>query len=253
MNVFKNYANYYNLLYKDKNYQKEVDYVDSIIKKHNKTAFDVLDLGCGTGNHDFLLAKKGYNVTGIDISEDMTKVALKRKIENKVDNIEFFNQDIRNINLNKQYDIIISLFHVISYQTTNEDLIKVFNGVAKHLKNGGLFIFDCWYGPTVLTDRPVTRIKRLEDENIHVTRLAEPVMYADENLVDVNYDIIIKDKKTLLCEEIKETHKMRYLFCPEVFEYLKNENLNLIFSEETVTGKKLGFDTWNACFGAIKK
>ncbi|MDY0130988.1 MAG: methyltransferase domain-containing protein, partial [Methanosarcina vacuolata] len=69
MNVFGDYSKYYNLLYKDKEYSKEVEYVVNLINKYNPNSKTILDLGCGTGRHDELFAKYGYSVCGIDIRD----------------------------------------------------------------------------------------------------------------------------------------------------------------------------------------
>ena len=67
-NVFAKYSEYYDLIYTDKDYQKEVDYIDQLIQKYHPKAKTILDLGCGTGVHANLLAAKGYRVMGIDLS-----------------------------------------------------------------------------------------------------------------------------------------------------------------------------------------
>jgi hypothetical protein len=82
--------------------------------------------------------------------------------------------------------------------------------IKSHLKPEGISIFDLWYGPTVLTNPPSVRIKRLENDSIQVTRIAEPVIYPNDNCVDVNYHIFIKDKNTEAIKELKEIHK-KYL------------------------------------------
>lgn len=250
MSIFGTYSRYYNLLYKDKDYEGEAEYVHNLIQKYNPNAKSILNLGCGTGRHDFLLAEKGYEVNGVDMSEEMLAVANSQlsTLNSNPSTLKFDQGDIRAIRLNRTFDVIISLFHVISYQTTNEDLVATFTTVKAHLKLGGTFIFDCWYGPAVLTDRPVVRVKRLEDEEIEVTRIAEPVMYPNANVVDVNYHVFIKDKLEGRYEEVKETHHMRYLFMPEIEMLLIAEGLELIHCEQWLTGKKPGFDTWGACF-----
>ncbi|MGZ7180607.1 MAG: class I SAM-dependent DNA methyltransferase, partial [Halobacteriota archaeon] len=80
MDVFDRYAQYYDLFYRDKNYTDEVDYVDALIEKYalGKPA-TILDLGCGTGGHAVLLAKKGYDVTGVDRSDAMLAIAGEKK------------------------------------------------------------------------------------------------------------------------------------------------------------------------------
>lgn len=250
MSVFGKYSSYYNLLYKDKDYAGEAEYVHNLIQKYSPGAKSILDLGCGTGRHDFLLAEKGYSVTGVDQSEDMLAVANSQPstLNSQPSTLSFTQGDIRTIRLNKQFDVVVSLFHVMSYQITNEDLNAAFETAKVHLKKGGIFIFDCWYGPAVLTDRPVVRVKRLEDDAISVVRIAEPTIFPNENVVDVNYNVFIRDKKSSAVEELKETHRMRYLFKPEIESMLKVEDLELIRCEEWMTGKEPGVDTWGGCF-----
>ena len=57
-------------------------------------------------------------------------------------------------------------------------------------------MFDLWYGPGVLTDPPVVRVKEVEDDQYRLVRIARPVMYDERNIVDVNYEVLIIDKKT---------------------------------------------------------
>ena len=80
----------------------------------------------------------------------------------------------------------------MSYQTENADLAAAFATAAEHLAPGGIFIFDCWYGPGVLTDPPTTRVRRLHGDGIEVTRIAEPVNHYDRNRVDVHYEVIVE-------------------------------------------------------------
>ena len=130
--------------------------------------------------------------------------------------LTFAHGDVRSVRTGETYDAVISLFHVMSYQTTNADLEAALATAAAHLQPGGLFLFDFWYGPAVLTQQPEVRVKRLEDEEIKVTRIAEPVMRVNENVVEVNYTVFIEVKSTGQMEQVQETHRMRYWFLPEL-------------------------------------
>jgi predicted TPR repeat methyltransferase len=77
LSVFGAYSNYYDLLYEDKNYSKEVEFVSSVIRRHAPGAATVLDLGCGTGIHACAFAREGYQVTGLDRSADMLAAVLQ--------------------------------------------------------------------------------------------------------------------------------------------------------------------------------
>jgi SAM-dependent methyltransferase len=253
MSVFGAYARYYDLLYRDKDYAAEAQYVHRLIQSHALGARSILELGCGTGAHAVLLAGEGYRIHGVDLSTEMLELAEARLAEmspEQASRVEFSQGDIRTVRLNSKFDAVISLFDVISYQTTNEDLKATFATVKAHLKPGGVFIFDCWYGPAVLNHRPAARVKRVEDEEVAVTRIAEPVIYPNENCVDVNYQLFIKDKASGTVEELRECHRMRYLFTPEVELLLGQTGFRLLHNEEWMTGKALGFDTWGACYVA---
>jgi SAM-dependent methyltransferase len=245
MNQFGNlYSKYYDLLYRDKDYNNEVNYIENLIKRNSRNTKKILDLGCGTGSHAELLCNKDYIVHGIDLSEDMLKIAKNRR-KGKEKQLSFSHSNIQNLSLDKKFDVVISLFHVISYQNSNEELIKAFETVKKHLKDGGLFIFDFWYGPAVLTDLPTTRIKRFENESLKVTRIAEPLLHSQENIVDVNYDIFIEDKNTNKGLRKKELHKMRYFFDTELDLICNKVGFKIENKYEWMTEKTPDFNSWN--------
>lgn len=245
MNQFGDlYSKYYDLLYSDKDYTKEVEYIDSLIKGQNSKTKTLLDMGCGTGKHAELFCDKGYTVHGVDLSEDMLKIAETRR-KNKEDRLSFSHSNIQNLSLDKKFDTIVSLFHVMSYQNSNDELIKAFEIAKNHLNDNGIFIFDFWYGPAVLTDLPTTRVKRLEDEQIKVTRIAEPLLHATKNIVDVNYDVFIENKKNIEIVEKKELHKMRYFFDTELEIICEKVGFEILDKYEWLSKKEPDFNSWN--------
>ena len=252
MTVFGNYARYYDLLYKTKDYVSEARFVHQLLQKHAPAdSSSILELGCGTGAHAALLAKQGYHVHGVDLSREMLHRFEDRRAQLPVElnsKLASSHGDVRDVRLGKRFDVVLSLFHVMSYQSTNQDFAAAFATAKTHLRPGGVFIFDVWYGPAVLTDRPTERTKRLEDEFIEVTRTAKPVMHPNENLVDVNYELAIRDKTTGVSEELRETHRMRYLFKSEIELFSRSSDMRLVECGEWLTGRPAGFDTWGAYF-----
>jgi len=251
MTVFGAYAQYYDLLYAGKSYASEAQYVHKLIQSFAPGALSVLDLGCGTGAHAVQLAREGYRIHGIDLSTDMLERAKSRLAvlpSGQASRLEFSQGDIRTVRINDKFDVVISLFDVISYQTTNEDLRAAFATAKAHLKSGGVFILDCWYGPAVLSDRPAVRVKRVENEEIAIMRIAEPVMYPNENYVDVNYQLLVKHKTNGIVDELHECHRMRYLFTPEVHDFFSSAEMEMVASYASLTDREPGFDTWSVCF-----
>lgn len=263
MSVFGAYSHYYDLLYKDKDYAGEAAYVRSLIERYHPGARSVLDLGCGTGRHALLLAENGYRITGVDRSSDMLSAVnsqlssaspeLAARLASSGAAPTFVQGDVRSVRTGKKFDVVISLFHVMSYQTSNDDLKAALQTVKAHLSPGGVLIFDCWYGPTVLTERATARTRHLENDRIAVVRDAEPVLHPNQNCVDVNYRLLITDKQSGAVEELRETHTMRYLFSPEVELLLEASGLELRDSVEFMTNKPLGLDTWTAVFVATER
>ena len=250
--VFDAYAVYYDLLYKEKDYQTETKYVMELLLKRGINSGSILELGCGTGKHAEQLAYSGFSVHGIDLSSKMIEKANQCKNKNFSKRLFFETGDARNYSVEKKFSVVISLFHVASYMSTNEHLESMFETAAKHLKPGGIFIFDYWYGPGVITNPPSVRIKRLENEDVKVFRIAEPEMYPNENLVDVNYSVQVKKKDTQNIIEINETHKMRYLFIPEI-KQLSKAWFNLDANFAWMKDKKPNFCDWLCISVLIRK
>ena len=253
---FANYSPYYDLLYADKNYNAEVDYLRTLIQEHSsRHVHTLLELGCGTGIHATLMAAHGINVLGVDLSAEMLEGARVRAVSKDLgsEQLSFEQGDARSFRAPRIFDVVTSLFHVLSYQTTEADLQAMMKTAAVHLEADGLFIFDFWYGPAVLWQRPSIRAKRLVNDHLEVTRLAEPVIHDETNTVDVNYTVIIKDIATGKIDEIKETHCMRFLFQPEIDRLLDANGFDRIGAEEWLSRKPQSLDTWGVCVIARKR
>jgi len=249
--VFEAYSLYYDLLYKDKDYSQEIEYVQSLIKRFSSGATNILELGCGTGIHASKLAEKGYEVTGIDKSETMLQRALKLQsglAPSVSEKLSFLEGDIRTYESTSKSDVIISLFHVMSYMASDEDLNKAIQTAKRQLKQQGIFIFDCWHGPGVLSDKPVSRTKAFQNDAVYVKRTSIPELYPDKHLVDVNFEISIHDKLNNRNDILYETHRMRYLFTNELNNLMNINGLEILHTEEWLTGASLSEKSWNACY-----
>ncbi|MEO5903462.1 MAG: class I SAM-dependent methyltransferase [Gemmatimonadaceae bacterium] len=251
MTVFAGYSRYYDLLYRDKDYAGEASYVAGLIEHHAPGNMSILEIGCGTGAHAAELALRGYSVTGIDTSEGMLKAAEARRRTLTPDiqsRLHFKQGDARSARVGQKFGAVISLFHVMSYQTSNADLAAAFQTAREHLEPGGVFVFDCWYGPAVLRQWPAVTEKNLHDEMTEVRRIAVPEIHAGTNVVDVNYTVTVTDRTTGISEELGETHQMRYLFSPEIEVALNAAGMSLVDSRAWMSNDPPGFDTWGACF-----
>jgi ubiquinone/menaquinone biosynthesis C-methylase UbiE len=130
-------AEYYDLLYGSKDYRAEVDKIHQLIQKYKTSPDnDLLDVACGTGRHAEHL-KKHYNVTGLDNSDEMLRIAAQRNPD-----LRFVQGDMRSMNLGKKFDVVTCLFGSISYMLTYEDLAKALEAVSRHTKRGGIAVIE---------------------------------------------------------------------------------------------------------------
>ncbi|WP_028783279.1 class I SAM-dependent DNA methyltransferase [Thalassobacillus devorans] len=128
-------ASVYDLLMQDVPYDEWVSFTED-----HASGIHMLDMGCGTGEITIRLAEKGYQMTGVDLSEDMLAIANHKTPSHT--RIHWLHQDIRNLAGLKDYDTVISYFDVLNYITSLEDLKAVFRQTYNILKPGGTFIFD---------------------------------------------------------------------------------------------------------------
>jgi len=227
MEVFKNYANYYDFLYEDKNYEQECDFLEEAIKKYSGiTVKNILELGSGTGGHAIPLAKRKYDMTGIDASEGMLKIAKQKtaKLGLKM-NLQLC--DIREFEFGKKFDTVICMFAVFNYITETGDIVKTLRNVKKHLNKGGLFIIDIWNGLAVMRIMPSTRVKIIDKDKIKIIRAVEPELDAVNHICRNHYNMLVLENNKLI-DEIKETHIIRFFFPQEIKYYLEQAGFEVL-------------------------
>ena len=221
MAVFGAYAQVYDALYQDKDYAAECDFLEQVFARYAGAPIRrILDFGCGTGGHDLLLARRGYTVTGVDRSEEMLAAARAKAASAEYANrLTFQRGDIRDLDLGETFDAVLSLFAVLSYQITNADLVAALRAARRHLEPGRLFLFDVWFGPGVLTERPADRYKIVVANGERVIRFVHPELDVIRHTVDVHYKILRLQGECVV-DEVDEVHPMRFLFPQELAHYL---------------------------------
>jgi len=245
----KEYADQYDTFYHDKDYEAECDLIEEVFRRYTDNPVkSILDLGCGTGNHAIPFAKRGYQVTGVDRAPEMITQA-KAKLQSQTSQSQFkpdfFEGDVRCLDLNQTFDVVIMMFAVLGYQLTNDDVSDTLRTVRRHLKQGGVFIFDVWYGPAVLAIRPGDKNREIPTADGKVIRMASGELDVRQHLCEVNYTLlqIAGDR---IVSNSNETHRMRYFFPMEIEQMLtcnkmKLENLTAFPNLE----KPADETTWN--------
>jgi SAM-dependent methyltransferase len=223
------YADVYDLLYQQKDYAAECDILEEFFRKYGDgSAQRILDLGCGTGNHALRLAERGYEVVGVDRSQRMLD-HLRKKADGLLKGIKpsFYCGDICTLELKEQFDVALMMFAVLGYQIENRNVLSALGSARRHLHMGGLLVFDLWYGPAVLTERPSERLKVISTTKGRIFRFASGELDILNHTCNVNYRIWGLEGNHLV-EETEETHIMRYFFPKELDLFLECTNFSLV-------------------------
>jgi SAM-dependent methyltransferase len=198
------YANVYDSLYQDKDYVTECDLIEQVFEIYGEgNVQNVLDLGCGSGNHAIPLGQRGYRVVGVDSSPAMLKQARRKKTE-LADHItvEFRQGDLRSLELGQRFDATLMMFAVLGYQAENGEVLSALQSARNHLHPKGILICDFWYGPAVLNLGPSQRVKAISIPKGKTLRVASAKL----------------DIRRHVCEE---THHVRFFFPLELELFLE--------------------------------
>lgn len=256
MKMFADYASYYDLLYQDKNYKAETNYVSKLIKrflKNNKVPITLLDLACGTGKHALCFSEKGFLVEGSDISSQMIQFAKKN---NKLDkkNIKFYNYSFQESDkIQKSYDVVISMFSSIDYLINIDDINKSLRNINSLLKDDGIFIFDYWNGNAVVKDySPLKVLKKKSNNGNKIIRISKTTLDVLNQLAIVKFECMFVNKKNKMFE-FEETHKLRYFYFSEIQSILESNGFRLIYRGPFMKlDEKLNVFEWNISIVAKK-
>jgi len=223
------YSGAYDLLYHDKDYTAECDLIEHLFQTCGDGSIrSVLDLGCGTGNHAIRLAQRGYEVVGVDRSESMLARARSKAPTCPSGGSAVFHQgDIRSVDLGQDFDAALMMFTVLGYQLENADVLSALKTAHRHLRTGGLLIFDVWYGPAVLHQRPSQHIKVIPIEGGKILRAASGELDVRRHICTVHYHMWKLEGERLVAET-EETHSMRYFFAQELKLLLEVSGFRLL-------------------------
>ena len=225
-NFDADYAQYYDYFNQGKEYTSEVDFLESVFKKYNLKGKSILDIGCGTGLHMQELSKRGYSLTGLDLSPEMIDLAKKRN-----PSAEFHIADMSNFSLHKKFDIILCLFSAAGYLTQNEQIESFFQCCKNHLNPEGILLLDVWNGLAVMHELPTSRekIAILAEKNLKIVRRSFPTLDVKNHCNTVKFVVSVFELSTgNLITTYEENHKVRFFFPLELKKYLADAGFELL-------------------------
>lgn len=242
MENFNLYAEYYDLLNHSKDYLDESNFIIKNFETYSTNNLkNILDLGCGTGKHAKEFVTKGYEVYGVDLSETMISSGFKHN------RYHTFNANIIDFKCPVKVELATSLFHVISYQIRDSDLSNLFDRVASNLSTSGLFLFDCWYKPSVDYYGTPSKTRTYENDLLRVSRTSHSSI-VNPNVIKVTFDISILNKATNETKQFEEIHHMRPFSVDEINDFASSSGMELLHACEFLSGSELDHTTWGSCF-----
>src|SRR5699024_8676778 len=141
MEAYGKFAQVYDLFMDNVDYEGWADCLEKHLKEEGIEDGLVLELGCGTGTMTGLLARRGYDMIGVDNSEEMLAEAMEKKVEDGLD-ILYLLQDMQEFELYGTVRAAVSVCDSLNYITEKEELLQVFRLVNNYLDPGGIFLFD---------------------------------------------------------------------------------------------------------------
>ena len=232
----KDYSLLYDVIYSKKNYKAETNLISQIIKKFHSPNINILDIGCGTGEHTLELLKKGYKVTGIDLSNEMLKIAKKKLLSNKLFSNNLFNLNAYNVNkLGVKFNVILMMFNVIGYL---DDVQFFFEKLKDCLEPNALIFFDYWSEKAVKKNPPKTTKKDFLYKDFKATRISKGKIIKNKVKVDLILNIIKKNKT----KSFDETHNVAFYDIRSLVKIIqkygyKKKNIGLNKFEKLINSK----------------
>ncbi|MBK8291874.1 MAG: class I SAM-dependent methyltransferase [Flammeovirgaceae bacterium] len=228
---FDVYAAFYDLLYKDKDYKGESDYIDTLIQKFlnkEKRKTSLLDLACGTGKHLFELEANGYAMlSGSDISKSMIEIANKNKKANSKD-ITFYDYSFQESNkISQKFDVVISMFSAMNYLTSYADQSKTLFNIHTLLNHEGIFIFDYWNGCAVTESYSPVKVLKKKQDDAEIIRISETTLDLISQSATVKFTCnFIKSNQRLA--DFVETHYLHYYYFSEIRNLLASHGFEIL-------------------------
>lgn len=240
------YSHLYDDLNTGKDYAKESEFVvDVSVGSSRAKVSSLLDLGCGTGRHLEQLKVLFDEVVGVDRSGDMLEIAKSR-----LPGVRLVNEDASEVRLGRTFDVVTALFDVLSYQTSNTDVIRFFTTIREHLAPNGVAVVDFWHLAGLIADPPTTRVKRGVMGRSEYLRVSVPEVDWTTATTAVSITTLIWENNRV--EALTEEHDMRAFLVPELASLATLAGLLVNSSGGWLRSGPEGLSDWHAYVTLIR-
>lgn len=229
MEAYTSFAQVYDLFMDNVPYEEWCEYIKSLLKEYKIEDGLVLDLGCGTGKITRLLEDAGYDMIGIDYSEEMLEIAREHQEEGS--NILYLLQDMREFELYGTVRAVVSVCDSMNYITEEEDLLQVFRLVNNYLDPKGLFIFDL---NTVYKYKELLGETTISENREEGSFIWDNYYEEEEQINEYDLTLFIKEKDNLY-RKYEETHFQKAYTLEKVKELLEKAGMEFVTAYDAFT------------------
>lgn len=222
--IYQGFASIYDTLMDEAPYEQWLSYLEQSIEQFSVQSKYIVDLGCGTGRLATMIAKKGYNVMGVDLSEEMLSIAHERIHEEGVSSVTLIQQDMRELQLPYRFGLMYSFCDCLNYITDEDELLQLFMRVRQHLEDGGVFLFDM-HTPYKITE--IFGRGPIVDDDPEISYMWIPVVDEKQLLVEHHIHFFVREQDEYY-RRFTEIHVQRAYPLHVIQELLNKANFELL-------------------------
>lgn len=231
MEAYTSFASVYDKFMDNVPYREWGEYLHGLLQEYGVVEGLVVDLGCGTGTMTEILAECGYDMIGIDNSEDMLEVAMEKKLESG-HNILYLQQDMRTFELYGTVRAAVSVCDSLNYITEPVDLERMFYWVNNYLDPEGIFIFDF---NTEYKYREILGERTIAENREDCSFIWDNYYYEKEKINEYDLSLFIREGKENIYKKYQEIHYQRAYTLEEMREYIEKAGMKFITAYDAFT------------------
>lgn len=232
MDAYTSFASVYDMFMDNIPYEEWCAYLTSLLREYGVKDGIVLDLGCGTGSLTELLAKQGYDMIGVDFSEDMLQIAMEKRMQSGLP-ILYLQQDMREFELYGTVRAVVSICDSMNYILEYGDLVQVFRLVNNYLDPGGIFIFDL---NTEYKYREILGQSTIAEDREESSFIWDNDYDEEERINEYDLTLFIREEGELY-RKYQETHFQRAYSLKEVEAAVKEAGMEFVTAYDAFTRK----------------
>lgn len=230
MEAYTSFASVYDTFMDNIPYEEWAEYLSELLADYEVTDGIVLDLGCGTGTLTELLSARGFDMIGVDNSEEMLEIAMEKRAESGRD-ILYLLQDMREFELYGTVRAVVSICDSLNYITEEEELEEVFRLVNNYLDPEGVFIFDF---NTVYKYREILGDQTIAESREECSFIWDNYYYEEEQINEYELSLFLQEEGNLYRKYV-ETHYQKGYELETIKNLLEKSGMKFVTAYDAFT------------------